>query len=234
MVCPDRAVERQGGGAALIKNPDLAIKIIQAAKVGSDGLPVSVKTRLGYNKIDFDWLRVILEQKISALTVHLRTRKEMSDGPAHWEIMPEIIKMRDRISPQTLIIGNGDVQFPEEAMDKMDKYGCDGIMIGRGIFGKPWLFENIDLIKTSSPNKVSIHGQNNKDIRRQFKIMLEHTKSFEKEFKGIKNFAIMKKHFKAYVSGFDCAREFRIALMGAQNAKEVSKIIRKFFTHSFY
>lgn len=228
MGCPDRAVEKQGGGASLIKNPKLAISIIESARKGvEDGfenkkrktdsvpIPVSVKTRIGYNKIDLDWIRMILEQKLPALTVHLRTRKEMSDVPAHWELMPEIIKMRNEISPETLIIGNGDVYSKEDGLSRIKDSGCDGVMIGRGIFGKPWFF-----------------GRDASDfgIEKRLKILLEHTKLFEKTFKGIKSFDVMKKHFKAYISGWDGAKELRLELMNCRNAKEVAGIIKSYIS----
>jgi nifR3 family TIM-barrel protein len=225
MGCPDRAVEKQGGGSALIKNPEQAIEIIKSAREGVGNafvkrdkkkfpriiIPVSVKTRIGYSKVDLDWVRILLEQKLPVLTLHLRTRKEMSDVPAHWEVMPEIIKMRDTISPETLIIGNGDVESIEDGLAKIEQSGCDGVMVGRGIFGKPWFF--------------------NRDVRHpakaiRLKILLEHTKAFEKTYKGIKNFDVMKKHFKAYVSGWDGAKELRVELMNCKNAKEVASVLR--------
>jgi len=225
MGCPDRAVEKQGGGSALIKNPEQAIEIIKSAREGVGNafvkrdkkkfpriiIPVSVKTRIGYSKVDLDWVRILLEQKLPVLTLHLRTRKEMSDVPAHWEVMPEIIKMRDTISPETLIIGNGDVESIEDGLAKIEKSGCDGVMVGRGIFGKPWFF-----------NRDMRHPA--KAIR--LKILLEHTKAFEKTYKGIKNFDVMKKHFKAYVSGWDGAKELRVELMNCKNAKEVASVLR--------
>ena len=219
MGCPDRAVERQGGGAAMMKDRKAAIEVLAAAREGFKTGPVSVKTRLGYKTIDLDWIKLLLEQRLPALTIHLRTRKEMSDVPAHWEAMPAIIKLRDQISPKTLIIGNGDVENVKDGLLKIKRYGCDGVMIGRGIFGKPWLFEN------------ERKGRDAKERtpEERLKIMLEHAKLFEKEFCGkkrLKNFAIMRKHFKAYVSGWDGAKELRVRLMETENAGEVAKIIR--------
>src|SRR3989344_273861 len=102
MGCPDRSVEKQCAGAGMIKDPKLAKEIIQAAREGGNGLPVSVKTRIGYNKVEIDtWIRSLLEEKLPALTLHLRTRKEMSDVPAHWELMPQIVALRNEISPET-------------------------------------------------------------------------------------------------------------------------------------
>ncbi len=220
MGCPDRAVEKQGGGAAHMKNPKVAIEVIQAAREGARGLPVSVKTRVGYNKVEMDWLKALLGLRLPALTVHLRTRKEMSEVAAHWELMPEIIRMRDEISPETLIIGNGDVVTIADALEKTKKYGCDGVMIGRGIFGTSWLFENI-------------HKKGDKDAKpktpeERLKIMVDHAKLFEKTFTGIKNFSVMKKHFKAYVSGWDGAKELRVKLMETSSSKDVSKVVKDY------
>jgi nifR3 family TIM-barrel protein len=225
MGCPDRSVEKQGGGAAMMKSPGAAIAVLKAAREGFDG-PVSVKTRIGYNKFDLEWIKLLLEQRLPALTVHLRTRKEMSDVSAHWELMPEIVKMRDHIqsdipiNERTLIIGNGDVESLADADAKAEKSGCDGVMIGRGIFGKPWLFEKKS--RERMPEE-------------RLKTLIEHTKLFEKEFcdrKHIKNFAVMRKHFKAYVNGWDGAKELRAKLMEAETAKEVENTIKDYLKSS--
>ncbi len=140
MGCPDRAIERQGCGAAMIKNPALAQEIIRAAQEASS-LPVSVKTRLGYNKESLDeWLTALLEANPAAITLHLRTRKEMSLVPAQWDLMRKAVEIRNKINPNVLLIGNGDVQDLEDAKIKVAESGCDGAMIGRGMFGNPWVF----------------------------------------------------------------------------------------------
>lgn len=239
MGCPDKAVEKQGGGASLIKSPQLAIEILNSTREGVSEayykkgkkkypkvvIPVSVKTRIGYNKIDLDWIRLLLEQKLPVLTVHLRTRKEMSDVPAHWEIMPDIVKMRDEISPETKIIGNGDVVSMADGKEKIEKYGCDGVMIGRGIFGKPWFFAD-----TAGVNDAGVNTADERHMQPEFrlKVMVEHAKAFEKAFKNIKSFDVMKKHFKAYVSGWDGAKELRVELMGTKSAREVENVVRKY------
>jgi len=215
MGCPDRAVEKQNAGAGLIKNPKLAKQIIRAAKEGAPHLPISVKTRIGYNKVEIEsWLTALLEENISALTVHLRTRKEMSDVPAHWEIMPQIVELKNKISPETILLGNGDIMNLADAKTKVKESGCDGIMIGRGIFGNPWFFSGRIVSEI--------------DIKERLEIMLEHAKAFDKMLGKIKNFAIMKKHFKAYVSGWDGAKELRVKLMEANDLKEVSKIVKDY------
>ena len=236
MGCPDRSVEKQGGGSAMIKNPKVALEVLEAARKGFGG-PVSVKTRIGYNSVDWRWLRLLLEQNLPVLTVHLRTRKEMSDVPAHWNLMPEIIKLRNEVqinvkpTERTLIIGNGDVESMVDAKDKIKKYGCDGVMIGRGIFGKPWFFNQL-----KSNNKIDAEAGIDKTPEQRLKIMLEHAKLFNKLYckKGNskdarnshKNFAVMKKHFKAYVSGWNGAKELRVQLMEVNTYKDVEKIVK--------
>ena len=215
MGCPDRSVEKQGAGAAHIKDPATAKKVIQAAKKGAPDLPISVKTRIGYNKIEIDtWLPAILEEGVAALTVHLRTRKEMSDVPAQWNLMPQIVALRDKLAPETILLGNGDVNSMEDARKKIAESGCDGAMIGRGIFGNPWFFSG-RLVADIPPAE-------------RLKVMLEHAKTFDKLLGDVKNFAIMKKHFKAYVSGWDGAKELRVKLMEANTLKEVTKIVKDY------
>lgn len=226
MGCPDKSIEKQGAGAAMIKDPKKAQAIIRAAQEGS-GLPVSVKTRIGYNKVEWkEWLPYILEMKPAALTVHLRTRKEMSLVPAHWEIMPEIVefvreKNKEYGNEGMPIIGNGDVLSVTHARELADKSGCDGVMLGRAIFGNPWLFDE-------KKNKEEI------ELREKLQVMVEHTKLFEKKLGDIKSFAIMKKHYKAYVNGFpacagrDGAKELRVKLMEKENAKEIEEEIKEF------
>jgi len=227
MGCPDRSVEKQGGGAAMIKDPKSALAVLEAARQG--GIPVTIKTRIGYNAVDWKWLRLLLEQNLPVLTVHLRTRKEMSDVPAHWELMSEIVKLRDEVQKEvapenrTLIIGNGDVHSLVDGDKKIREFGCDGVMIGRGIFGKPWFFNR--MVKDKTPEE-------------RLKIMLEHAKLFAKTFNGKKkgshkNFAVMKKHFKAYVSGWDGAKELRVQLMEVENVKQVEKIVKEYLAANF-
>lgn len=213
MGCPDRAIEKQGGGAAMIKDKENAQKVIEAAR--ESGLPVSVKTRIGYNKNEIDtWIRFLLELRLPTLTVHLRTRKEMSDVPAHWELMADVVRLRNEISPETLIIGNGDVASIEDGKKKAQETGCDGIMIGRGIFGNPWCFGDKKVVDIS--------------IKERLEVLVEHTKLFDKLLGDIKGYAIMKKHFKAYVSGWDGAKELRVKLMETNSAEEMEKVIKEY------
>lgn len=214
MGCPDRSVEKQGAGASMMKNPKLAKEVLVAARMGAPSLPISIKTRIGYNKVDLSWIEFLLEQKLPVLTVHLRTRKEMSDFPAHWDLMSKIVEFRDRISPETILIGNGDVVSLADAKKKVKESGCDGAMIGRGIFGNSWFF------KGKSPTDIK--------PAQRLKVMLEHAKAFEKHLGGMKNFANMKKHFKAYVSGWEGAKELRVKLMESNGLEEVERIVKEY------
>ncbi len=214
MGCPDKSVEKQGAGAALIKNPELAKQIIRALKKGANPLPVSVKTRIGYAKNEIStWIPSLLKENLAAIIVHLRTRKEMSNAPAHWELTEEILKLRDRYVPDTLILGNGDVNSLDEARARVKASGIDGVMIGRGIFGNPWFFSG----KTP-------------DLTERLERMVRHVKTFEKMFANIKRFEVMKKHFKAYVHGFLGARELLTQLMETKTAAEVKKLVKAFLT----
>ena len=238
MGCPDRSIEKQGAGASMIKDLAKAREIISATKEGAGDIPVSVKTRIGYNKNEINtWIRGLLEEKLPVLTVHLRTRKEMSLVPAHWELMQEIIKLRDEISPETLIIGNGDVLNIIDAEEKCKETGCDGVMIGRGIFGNPWLFNRSGINQefsqvlgspASQPDHDKILINSAPSLAEKLKVMLEHTKLFEEVLGEHKNFAIMKKHYKAYVNNFDGAKDLRVKLMEADSYQEIEKITLDF------
>ena len=212
MGCPDKSIEKQGCGAACMRNPAHSRAVIRAAKEGAPNLPISVKTRIGYNKNEIaTWIPEILAEGVAVLTVHLRTRKEMSLVPAHWDLMHEVVALRDKLAPETLILGNGDALDIADARKKVADTGCDGVMLGRAIFGNPWLFaEHIPSI----PEKLTV--------------MCEHTALFEKLLGEHKNFAIMKKHYKAYCNGFDGAKELRMKLMEVKNASEVQKLVNEF------
>ena len=219
MGCPDRNVMKQGGGAACMKDPELAQQIITAAMEGvrADGrepIPVSVKTRMGVSKDELEtWLPKVLETKPAALTLHLRTKKEMSLVPAHWERMARAVALRDEYSPETLILGNGDVKSVAEARLKCEETGCDGVMIGRGIFGNPWLFDETKQTVT---------------VRERLEATIMLTDLFEATWEGKKSFEILKKHFQAYIVGFPGARELRNELMLTHSAIEVQEKIDQF------
>jgi tRNA-dihydrouridine synthase len=214
MGCPEKNIQKQGSCAALIKVPELAKEIILATKEGALDVPVSIKTRIGYHKNEIEtWLPALLETKPAAITLHARTKKEMSDVPARWDVVARAVEIRNEQRSETLIIGNGDVKNLTEANRRIQETGVDGVMIGRGIFGNPWLFSG----RKTEPT-----------LEEKFEVLLEHTYLFEELFSGIKNFAIMKKHYKAYVEGFSGAKDLRMKLMETTNAREVEVLIKSF------
>lgn len=232
MGCPDRSIERSGAGAALMKDPTRAREILRAAREGLRGLPVSVKTRLGYNKDELEtWLPALLAEEPVAITIHARTRKEMSKVPAHWDRILDAVRLRDSFGSNTFILGNGDVASIAEAKQKAEQTGADGIMLGRAIFGNPWLFANLAPpeadCQTEHPPKRYAKADRS-SLPERLEVMMEHTKLFEELLGKHKNFAIMKKHFKAYIEGFSGAKELRVKLMETENAEQVEKIVGDF------
>jgi len=215
MGCPDRSIEKQGCGAAMIKNPENAREIIKAAKRGGGDLPVSVKTRIGYNRDELEeWLPEILKESPATVTLHARTRKEMSKMPARWERIKRAVEIRNEQGSEALILGNGDAVSVDDARRKAELSGADGAMLGRAIFGNPWLFH---------PEK----DLSNVSLKERFEVMLEHTELFEKLLPH-KNFAVMKKHYKAYVNGFDGAKELRVQLMETNSFEEVRDVVKNY------
>jgi len=215
MGCPDKSVERQGGGAALMKNPRLASRIIAEAKRGAGPLPVSIKTRIGYNHDELDaWLPVLLKMKPAAITVHARTRKQMSRVPADWSLVARAVILRKKLGSQTLIIGNGDVSSLAEGRQRAQETGCDGIMVGRGVFGNPWFF---DANKKREPT-----------VKQRLSVLVEHAKLFERVHQDRKSYNLMKKHIKAYVAGFSEAKKLRLALMQTTTSKELVVAVKQY------
>lgn len=208
MGCPDKTIEHQGAGAGLIKKPEAAQALIRAAQEAGP-LPVSVKTRIGYDTDALDeWLPALLAAKPAAVTLHLRTRKEMSLVPAHWDAMRRAVALRDRLASEVLLIGNGDIADLDGARANVAETGCDGAMLGRGTFGNPWVFAGRKPEDTPLEEKLAA--------------LVELAHAFE-ALAPKKHFAILKKHVKAFVAGFDGAAELRARLMEAENAAELER-----------
>jgi tRNA-dihydrouridine synthase len=212
MGCPDKAVIRTGSGSALILNPDLVTQLIRAAK--ASGLPVSVKTRLGDKNTDEwrDWLRHLLRHDLVNLTIHLRTRKEMSKADAHFELIPEIKELRDKIAPQTLLTINGDIRDREHGKELVKQYGVDGIMIGRGVFNNPYAFEKEHREHTRDELIQLLHAH--LDLHDKYNSQLEPRK-----------FDPLKRFFKIYIHDFPGASELRAKLMLTKTTDEAREIL---------
>ena len=207
MGCPDRHVVATGGGSGLIRTPARAIEIIRSTKMA--GLPTSVKTRLGYTYVDEwrDWLATILRETPDALTVHLRTKKEMSKVEAHYELIPEILALKNEISPATKLIINGDFDRPSDAQKYFDM-GVDGVMIGRGVFRNPFCFEKEPLEHTREE---------------LIDLMRTHLDLYEKY--GLQSYDPLKHFYKIYINNFPGASDIRAKLMETKSIAEARAII---------
>ncbi|MEI3614247.1 tRNA dihydrouridine synthase [Pseudogracilibacillus sp. SO30301A] len=214
MGCPVHNVASQGKGSGLIRYPQSAAQIIQAAKAG--GLPVSVKTRLGYTYVDEwkEWLTHVLEQDIVNLSIHLRTKKEMSNVDAHWELIPKIKELRDQIAPQTLLTINGDIPDWQTGMKLVEQHGVDGIMIGRGIFKNPFAFEK----------EPKIHSSD--ELLNLLRLHLDLHDKYSKDL-DVRPFKTLRRFFKIYVKEFKGASELRNQLMTTESTDEVRAILSK-------
>lgn len=214
MGCPVPNVAGRGKGSGLILRPEVAAELIAAAKAG--GLPVSVKTRIGYTEMTEmeAWITHLLKQDIANLSIHLRTRKEMSKVPAHWDIIPQIMALRDQIAPQTLITINGDIPDRQTGLELAEKYGVDGIMIGRGIFKNPFAFEKEPREHTSE----ELLGL----LRLQLDLQDQYSEMIPRSIVGLHRF------FKIYVKGFSGASDLRVKLMQTKSTDEVRAILAAF------
>ena len=220
MGCPDKAIEKGMCGAAMIKNPELAKEIIRAAKRGAKNIPVSIKTRIGYSKNELDtWLPILLHEDIAEITIHARTREELSDTLADWSTIKQAVEIRDKLGYKTLIVGNGDARDLNDARGKIKETGCDGVMFGRAIYGNPWLFTG-----RSTPPQP----------KEKIEALIEHIKLFKKLLAKTNNYDAMKKHFKAYISGWDNAKDLRNKLMGTKTPKETIKLLNEYKSKQTY
>lgn len=216
MGCPVRDIVKTGACSALINNHKLAASLISATRQ-STNLPISVKTRLGTDQIQTEeWVGFLLKQGLDAIALHGRTAKEMSKSEVHWDEIAKAVRLRDQIAPQTLILGNGDVLSHAEGLEKVDKYRLDGVMIGRGVFQNLFVFSGKSFTELSQAEK--------------FKIMQEHIELFDKTWGTKKNYNILKKFFKIYISGVDGASDMRIKFMETKNAAQALVIIKEFLS----
>jgi tRNA-dihydrouridine synthase len=211
MGCPDKTIVKNGCCAGLIQNPNLAGEIIEATGAGLSGtLPLSVKTRIGFKEIDLTWIEYILRFKLNMLSIHLRTAKEMSLVPAHWELATQIRQLRDTVSSGTSLVGNGDIMSRAEAMAQAAEHGLDGVMIGRGIFHDPFAFAE------SSPWETYTKQQ-------KIRLYLKHVNIFAATWQNDeRRIHTLNKFCKIYINNFDGAKELRDELMRCQNSIELT------------
>jgi tRNA-dihydrouridine synthase len=214
MGCPDKTVVKNGTCSALINDRGLAQEIIEASRKGLDGaLPLSVKTRLGFNEIDLSWPELLLKQKLNMLTIHGRTRQEMSKVPAHWDEIGKIRELRDQLAPDTLLVGNGDVRDRQHGLELAKKYGLDGIMIGRGVFEDPFAFaENSPWPDMTAALRIELYKK--------------HVELFAQTWQNRERpIATLNKFCKIYINNFPNAKELREQLMQADSTDQIIELL---------
>lgn len=210
MGCPVKKIIKQGACSALIGQPELAREIIVATRENS-AVPVSVKTRIGINKVvTEEWVGVLLEAQPAMITIHGRIQKQQSEGMADWNEIARAVRLRDQIAPGIPVHGNGDVMSFAEGIEKAKTYGVDGVMIGRGIFANPWFF-NRKSVDPTPEEKLAL--------------LYKHAQLFTQTWKETKNFAILKRFFKIYTSGFPGAAKIRARLMETSSLEEVRVVL---------
>lgn len=216
MGCPDRTIMRNGSGAGLVANYPLAREIVESVRAGCGDLALSVKTRLGRDSVIVDeWIGFLLGLGLDAIIIHGRTAKQMSKVPADWEQIGKAVKMRDETAPGTVIVGNGDIGSYREACLMQKNYEVDGVMIGRGIFMNPWVFEKSAVPRVHTRSEYT-------------RILVNHLKLNHKTWGESRNYEIMKKYFKMYLRDFDGASQLRLRLMETKNYLEALQIIKDF------
>jgi tRNA-dihydrouridine synthase len=216
MGCPDKTIVKNGTCSALINDRDRAGEIIEATREGlGSALPLSVKTRIGFNVIDLSWIEFLLSHKLNMLTIHGRTRKEMSKVPNHWDVIGEVSALRDKIAPATLLVGNGDVESRQQGLELAEKYNLDGIMIGRGVFHDPYVFaKQSDWEFASADERITLYKQ-------QVQLFADTWIEDERHIQTLNKFC------KVYINGFDGAKELREQLMQAKSSEELLKTLKR-------
>jgi len=216
MGCPVKKIVKQGGCSALIGQPSLAAEIIQATKEAAD-IPVSVKTRTGIKKHDTEnWIGFLLEHDPAAIILHARTQKDQSEVDADWREIAKAVEVRNQSGKNIPLLGNGDVMSVEDALQKCADTGADGVMVGRGIFHNPWIF-NRPQPEISTKDKLDL--------------LWRHVELFSRTWEGERNFAILKRFFKIYTNNFKGAARLRAALMETNSAIEVRDVLKSFNLH---
>ncbi len=214
MGCPERSIVKKGACSALIGQYEHVTSIIESIRSAAPELPLSIKTRIGIKEIQTEeWIGFLLKQNLDMLTIHARTVAEMSEVPAHWEEVGKVVELRNKLNSPTRILGNGDVESKADAQEKCAQYGCDGVMIGRGIFHNLYVFDGEKDFKTFPKEEKITH-------------LIRHLSLFDETWGSTKNFSIMKKFYKIYISEFDGASDTRAKLMEFTNAVDTLAFLK--------
>lgn len=223
--CPVKKIVCKGAGAGVLKDIDLMVRLTKAV-VHSTHLPVTVKTRLGWDcdTINIDEVAERLQEVgIKALTIHARTRSQMYKGEADWE---HISRIKQNPNIEIPIFGNGDIDSPEKAQLYKEQYACDGIMIGRAAIGYPWIFNEIK-------HYFETHSLKEKPtLSDRLSAVLQHAE-FSAEWKGEKTGLLeMRQHYSNYFRGIPHFKDFKKRFLEVLNLDEMKALISE--TETFY
>ena len=199
----------------------------RAAPAGRPSIPLSVKTRVGYDEVEVDgWIPVLLGEGPAAISLHGRTLKQMYRGAADWDAIGRAVELA-RESP-TLILGNGDLKSMPEVVERIRQTGVDGVLLGRGALGNPWIFRHKQWAKDTlagvSPAAAAAPDESSVSRNERTRVLLEHSRHFEGLW-GERRFPAMRKHLAWYCKGFRGASRWRAQMVRARNAEEVARIV---------
>jgi tRNA-dihydrouridine synthase len=215
MGCPAKSIIKKSSGASLINKENQVKEIIQAVRYGAPNLPLSIKTRLGSDEnLTREWLTFLIQSDINALSIHGRNMRQKSKGTANWEEIKKAVEIRNRLNPDLIIIGNGDVKSYSEVLKKHNDYKVDGVMVGRGIFTNPWLFDKKNLDQKHSKSEY-------------LALLQKHIELFHDTWGDTKYFESLKKYFKIYIKDFKGAVNLRAKLMLAKSYQQVCEILNQ-------
>lgn len=216
--------------------PRMGMKVrrMNLARVGLEApvterlpIPVSVKTRLGFDSIIVeDWVKHLLETEPAAICLHGRTLKQMYTGSADWDAIARAAEIIHQTP--TLALGNGDIQSLEEALLRVKQSGVDGILIGRAAIGAPWIFRGKAALKEACVGRFSSSPLDPLvSLTERFAILLEHARLFE-SIKGLRRFSAMRKHFAFYCKGIPRAAELRNRMFQTRNPEDVERVLNEY------
>lgn len=216
--CPVRKIAHRGAGAGMLRNIPLMMEMTKAI-VNSTKLPVTVKTRLGWDEDSKNIVEVaemLQDTGIHAITIHGRTRAQLYKGTADWTLIGEV-KNNPRM--KIPVIGNGDIDGPLKAKEMFDRYGVDAVMIGRATVGKPWIFRDIKHYLNTGETLPELTVNEKVELAR-----LHLQKSIE--FKGIpRGLFEMRRHFANYFKGLPGFKEIRLKLLTTLDTDEINQIL---------
>ena len=216
--CPVKKVVTKGAGAAVLKDIDLMVRLTKAV-IRSTSLPVTVKTRLGWDHDSINILEVaerLQDIGVQALAIHGRTRNQLYKGEADWTW---IAKVKEHPRIQIPIFGNGDVDSPEKALEYRNRYGVDGIMIGRAAIGYPWIFNEVKHFMETGAHLEPPSIESRVEVIRQH---LERSLQWKGPVAGITE---MRRHYTNYLKGLPNIKEYRLKLVTLKTIEEINEVL---------